>query len=57
LLDAVAEVSVIVHPVSKALTAREKEYNGLETEEELGTFHDLDRLEEVTRELTSRLKI
>jgi len=57
LLDAVAEVSVIVHPVSKALAAREKEYNGLETEEELGTFHDLDRLEEVTWELTSRLKI
>jgi hypothetical protein len=54
LLDAVAEVSVIVHPVSKASVAREKEYNGLETEEKLGIFQVLDRLEEFTRELTSR---
>jgi hypothetical protein len=29
----------------------------LETEEELGIFQVLDRLEEVTRELTSRWKI
>ena len=57
LLDAVAEVSVIVHPVPKASVATEKEHNGLETEEELGIFQVLDRLEEVTRELTSRWKI
>jgi hypothetical protein len=56
-LDAVAEVSLIVHPVPEASVAREKEYNGLETEEELGIFQVLDRLEEVTRELISRLKI
>ncbi len=54
LLDAVAEVSLIVNPVREASVAREKEYNGLETEEELGIFQVLDRLEEVTRELTSR---
>ena len=54
MLDAVAEVSVIVHPVPEASVGREKEYYGLETEEELGTFHVLDKLEEVTRELISR---
>jgi hypothetical protein len=54
LLDAVSEVSLTVHPVPEASVAREKEYNGLETEEELGIFQVLDRLEEVTRELTSR---
>ncbi len=52
MLDAVAEVSVIVHPVPSVAT--EKEHNGLETEEELGIFQVLDRLEEVTRDLTSR---
>jgi len=57
LLDAVAEVSLTVHPVPEDSVAREKEYNGLETEEELGIFQVLDRLEEVTRELTSRWKI
>ncbi len=54
MLDAVAEVSLIVHPVPEASVAREKEYNGLETEEELGTFHVLEKLEEVTSELISR---
>jgi hypothetical protein len=53
-LDTVAEVSVIVHPLPKASVARGKEHNGLETEEELGIFQVQDRLEEVTRELTSR---
>jgi hypothetical protein len=53
-LDTVADVPVIVHPVRKASVAREKECNGSETEEELGIFQVLDRLEEVTRELTSR---
>ena len=54
LLDTVADVPVIVHPVPETSVAREKECNGSETEEELGIFQVLDRLEEVTRELTSR---
>jgi hypothetical protein len=53
-LDTVAEVSVIVHPLPKASVARGKDYDVSDTEEELGTFQVLDRLEKVTRELTSR---
>ena len=41
-------------PAAKDTAAREKEDNGLETEEELGIFQLLDRLEEVTSVLTSR---
>jgi hypothetical protein len=53
-LDTVADVPVIVHPVPETSVAREKECIGSETEEKLGIFQVLDRLEEVTRELTSR---
>ena len=41
-------------PAPKATAARGKEDNGVETEEELGIFQLLDRLEEVTSRLTSR---
>jgi hypothetical protein len=41
-------------PAAKNTAAREKEDNGVETEEELGIFQLLDRLEEVTSMLTSR---
>ncbi len=41
-------------PAAKATAARGKEDNGVETEEELGIFQLLDRLEEVTSMLTSR---
>jgi hypothetical protein len=41
-----------VLPAARA--AREKEDNEVETEEELGIFQLLDRLEEVTSILTSR---
>ena len=47
-------LSSIELPAAKNTAAREKEDNGMETEEELGIFQVLDRLEEVTRELTSR---
>jgi len=41
-------------PAAKDTTSREKEDNRVETEEELGIFQLLDRLEEVTSMLTSR---
>jgi hypothetical protein len=41
-------------PTAKDTAARGKADNGLETEEELGIFQLLDRLEEVTCMLTSR---
>jgi hypothetical protein len=44
----------VVLPAAKDTAAREKEDNGVETEEELGIFQLLDRLEEVTSMLTSR---
>jgi hypothetical protein len=43
-----------VHPVAKALVAIGREDDGVEAAEELGIYQVLDRLEEVTRELTSR---
>ena len=43
-----------VDPVAKASVATRREDDRVETEEELGIFQLLDRLEEVTRELTSR---
>ena len=43
-----------VAPVAKASVATRREDDRVETEEELGIFQLLDRLEEVTRELTSR---
>ncbi len=50
--DSLADAVVI--PTTKDTAAREKEEKRVETEEELGIFQLLDRLEEVTRELTSR---
>ena len=47
-------VTAILLPVAKDTVIREKEDNGVETEEELGIFQLLDRLEEVTSMLTSR---
>jgi hypothetical protein len=47
-----SSVAGVVLPTARA--AREKEDNGVETEEELGIFQLLDRLEEVTSMLTSR---
>jgi hypothetical protein len=47
-------VAAVVLPAAKDTTAREKEDNGVEAEEELGIFQLLDRLEEVTNRLTSR---
>jgi hypothetical protein len=41
-------------PAVKDTAARDKEDNIVETEEELGIFQLLDRLEEVTGRLTSR---
>jgi hypothetical protein len=41
-------------PAAKDTALREREDNRLETEEELGIFQLLDRLEEVTSMLTSR---
>jgi hypothetical protein len=49
---ACSSVAAVVLPATRA--AREKEDNGVETEEELGIFQLLDRLEEVTNRLTSR---
>jgi hypothetical protein len=43
-----------VDPVEKASVATRREDDGVEAVEELGIFQLLDRLEEVTRELTSR---
>ena len=43
-----------VDPVAKASVATRREDDRVETVEELGIFQLLDRLEEVTRELTSR---
>jgi hypothetical protein len=47
-----SSVAAVVLPAARA--AREKEDNEVETEEELGIFQLLDRLEEVTSMLTSR---
>jgi hypothetical protein len=47
-------VTAVLFPVTKDTVIREKEDNGVETEEELGIFQLLDRLEEVTSMLTSR---
>ncbi len=49
-----SSVAAVVLPAAKDTTTRDKEDNGVETEEELGIFQLLDRLEEVTRRLTSR---
>ena len=49
-----SSVAAVMIPVTKDAAAREKEDNGMETEEELGIFQLLDRLEEVTSMLTSR---
>jgi hypothetical protein len=58
LLSSQEEVSFLldaeVDPVAKASVATRREDDRLETVEELGIFQLLDRLEEVTRELTSR---
>jgi hypothetical protein len=43
-----------VLPAAKDTAARDKEDNKVETEDELGIFQLLDRLEEVTSMLTSR---
>ena len=43
-----------VDPVAKASVATRREDDRVETVEELGIFQLLDRLEEVTRELTNR---
>ena len=47
-------VTAVLLPVAKDTAAREREDNIVETEEELGIFQLLDRLEEVTSKLTSR---
>ena len=47
-------VAAVVLPAAKDAETREREDNILETEEELGIFQLLDRLEEVTSMLTSR---
>jgi hypothetical protein len=47
-------VAAVVLPAAKDTTAREKEDNIVETEEELGIFQLLDRLEEVTSMLITR---
>jgi len=49
-----SSVAAVVLPAAKNTAAREKEDNEVETEEELGIFQLLDRLEEVTSMLTSR---
>ena len=43
-----------VHPVEKDSVAARREDDRVEAVEELGIFQLLDKLEEVTRELTSR---
>jgi hypothetical protein len=47
-------VTAVVLPAAKDTATREREDNRVETEEELGIFQLLDRLEEVTSMLTSR---
>ena len=47
-------LSSIELPAAKNTATREREDNIVETEEELGIFQLLDRLEEVTSRLTSR---
>jgi hypothetical protein len=58
LLSSQEEVSYLldaeVDPVAKASVATRGEDDGVEAVEELGIFQLLNRLEEVTRELTSR---
>jgi hypothetical protein len=49
-----SSVAAVMIPVTKDTATREKEDNGVETEDELGIFQLLDRLEEVTSRLTSR---
>jgi hypothetical protein len=49
-----SSVAAVVRPAAKDTAARDKEDNKVETEEELGIFQLLDRLEEVTSRLTSR---
>jgi len=49
-----SSVAAVELPATKDTAARGKADNGLETEEELGIFQLLDRLEEVTSRLTSR---
>ncbi len=49
-----SSVAAVVLPGAKDSAARDKEDNIVETEEELGIFQLLDRLEEVTSMLTSR---
>ncbi len=49
-----SSVAAVELPAAKDAATREKEDNGVETEEELGIFQLLDRLEEVTSRLTSR---
>jgi hypothetical protein len=49
-----SSVAAVVLPAVKDTAAREREDNKVETEEELGIFQLLDRLEEVTSRLTSR---
>jgi hypothetical protein len=49
-----SSVAAVVHPAAKDIAARVKEDSKVETEEELGIFQLLDRLEEVTSMLTSR---
>ena len=49
-----SSVAAVELPAAKDTAAREREDNIVETEEELGIFQLLDRLEEVTSKLTSR---
>jgi hypothetical protein len=49
-----SSVAAVVLPAAKDTAARDKEDNKVETEEELGIFQLIDRLEEVTSMLTSR---
>jgi hypothetical protein len=43
-----SSVAAVMIPVTKDTAAKDKEDNGVETEEELGIFQLLDRLEEFT---------
>ncbi len=49
-----SSVAAVELPAAKDTATREREDNIVETEEELGIFQLLDRLEEVTSVLTSR---
>jgi hypothetical protein len=53
-MNLISRTGVAAVVLSAARAPREKEDNGVETEEELGIFQLLDRLEEVTSVLTSR---